>query len=285
MHISTVVLESQPDWITVAISAGHTERAVSARVNVLLKSERVQGNRELPFTSGEYIGTRCGRVRAGTSARGLLVQLSGDMAALHFDWFRARATRFTRLDLAVTVQTLRYDPHIAEQAYAQASMFRSAHPRSAVPSLVLNGAGGSTCYIGKRTSDRYFRAYDKEQECRASDDPDATERYARCWRLELELHDDAATLVALALPQAAARALWIAGYIAGYQRDHGLETIFDPMCAPVHVGGFRRRSDRESRLDWLSRSVAPSVRWLLDSTPRAEVLKRLGLGQEGEAPQ
>jgi len=283
MHSSTVVLESQPDWLTAVFVGDRLARSVSARVVILLKGEKINGNRELPFSLGEYTGSRCGRVRAGEMARGLLVQLSGEMAALHFDWFTARATRITRLDLAVTVQTARYDPTVAETAYAQASTFRQTHPRSAVPSLVLNGAGGSTCYIGKRTSDRYFRAYDKEMECRASDDPDATERYLRSWRFELELHDDAATLVARALPKGPARAIWIAGYIAGYQRDHGQLPIFDPLAPPVHVGGFRRRSDRESRLDWLSRSVAPSVRWLLDSVPRDELLERLGLAEEGGA--
>lgn len=285
MHSSTVVLESQPDWITAVCDGGNRVNGINARIDVLLRGEKVQGNQERPFRVGEYVGAQCGRVRVGQFNHRLLVQLSGDLAAVHLDWFRARADAFTRLDLAVTVQTLRYDPHVAETAYAEASTFRLTHPRSAVPSLVLNGAGGSTCYIGKRTSDRYFRAYDKEQECRASDDPDATARYARSWRFELELHDDAATNVVHALPDGPARALWIAGYIAGYQRAHGQEPIFDPMSAPVHVGGFRRRSDRESRLDWLSRSVAPSVRWLLESTPRDEVLKRLGLVEEEEETQ
>lgn len=282
MQSSTVVLESQPDWLTATVTGARVKQSVAAKVETLMRSERVGGNRQLPFRVGEYLGTRCGRVRAGETADRLLVQLSGDLASLHLDWFLKHAHAVTRLDLAVTVQTLAYEPDLAHDAYLAAYTWRTDHPRSAVPSLVLNGAGGSTCYLGKRTGDRYFRAYDKQKECEASDDADAAARYARAWRFELELHDDAATAVAFALPTGAARHGWISAYLWGYLTDHGIAPIWSPDTQPVHVGGFRRRTDRESRLDWLSRSVAPTVRWLIDSTPRDVLLKRLGLDGDGE---
>lgn len=277
MHSSTVVLESQPDWLTAVFVGQKTTAAVSARVQALMRSERVGGNRELPFRCNEYTGTRCGRVRAGQTAAHLLVQLSGDLAALYLDWFRARATYITRLDLAVTVQTTGYAPDIARDSYFAASAYRTEHPRSAVPSLVLNGAGGSTCYIGKRTSDRYFRAYDKQFECKASGDQAGAERYLWAWRFELELHDDEAAIVAHTLPPLPHRPAWISAYIHTYLVNHGVTPIWNPQMPPIHVSGFRRRTDRESRLDWLSRSVAPTVRWLIDSTPRDELMNRLGL--------
>jgi len=283
MHPSTIVLESQPDWLTVVVHGRKHVKDVAARTQTLMRRERVEGNRELPFRVGEYVGTRCGRVRAGEVDAKLIVQLSGDLAALHLDYFLKEAHAVTRLDLAVTVQTPQYDPSIAETAYHQASTFRQANPRSAVPSLILNGAGGSTCYIGKRTSDRYFRAYDKQAECEASDDLDASMRYKRSWRFELELHDDAATAVAYAMPPQGLRNTWVCSYVHGYLKDHGVEPIWEAHTPPVHVGGFRRRTDRESRLDWLSRSVAPTVKWLIDSTPRDELLERLGLAEEGGA--
>jgi hypothetical protein len=43
------------------------------------------------------------------------------------------------------------------------------------------------------------------------------------------------------------------------------------------VVGFRRRSDRDTRLMWIEHSVKPAVRWLLDNGDRAEVLAALGL--------
>lgn len=280
MHSSTVVLEAQPDWLTSTVVGARSKQSVTAKVETLMRAERIGGNRQLPFRVNEYLGTRCGRVRAGETADRLLVQLSGDLASLHFDWFLKHAHAVTRLDLAVTVQTLTYEPDIARESYQSAYAWRRDHPRSAVPSLVINGDGGSTCYLGKRTGDRYFRAYDKQAECEASNDTEAAERYARAWRFELELHDDAATAVAFAIPPLPARARWISAYVWGYLSDHGVAPIWTPNTQPVHVGGFRRRSDRESRLDWLSRSVAPTVRWLIDSTPKGELLTRLGLAEE-----
>lgn len=280
MHTSTYVLESQPDWLTFTVSGAQHIRSVCARVETMMRAERIAGNRQIPFRVGEYLGMRCGRVRQAQSASRVLVQLSGDVAALHLDWALLHAHHVTRLDLAVTVQTVDYEPEHATDAYKQAVAFRLDHPTSSVPSVIVNGAGGQTFYLGKRTSDLYFRLYDKEQECRASDDADALTRYARAWRYELELHDDAATRVAYVLPTSAGRALWIESYVHKYLCDHGVVPIWTAGQTPVHVGGFRRRSDRESRLDWLSRSVAPTIRWLIDSTPRDEVLKRLGLAEE-----
>jgi len=282
LQSSTVVLESQPDWITAIFTGARSVRSATAKCETLMRAERVAGNRELPFRLGEYNGTRCGRVRAGERHDALLVQLSGDLAALHFDWFRSRAARLTRVDLAVTIQTAGYDSVIASDHYKQALLHRESNPRAAVPSLIMNGAGGSTFYLGKRTSDVYFRCYDKAQECVASGDPDALERYDRAWRYEIELHDETAGDVAGLLPNGPARAHWITSYVHSYLEKHGCYPIFDRDTPPVHVSGFRRRSDRESRLDWLSRSVAPTVRWLIDSTPREEIMKCLGLAEEEE---
>lgn len=277
MHSSTIVLESQPDWLTVTVAGVRNVASVVAKVDTLMRGERVGGNRQMPFSLGQYTGTRCGRVRCGQSSDRVLVQLSGDMAATQMFWFLQKAHHVTRLDLAVTVQTVDYQPEQATLAYAEAKAFRAAHPTVAVPSVIVNGAGGQTFYIGKRTGDRYFRLYDKEAECRASGDADATTRYARSWRYELELHDDAATNVAYSLPQHPFRALWIAAYVHRYVSDHGVTPLYSPDQQAAHVGGFRRRSDRESRLDWLCRSVAPTIRWLIDTTPREELLERLGL--------
>lgn len=282
MQHSTTVLESQADWLTFTVQGARNVASVGARIETIIRAEKVHGNRVLPFTLGNYSGVRCGRVRSGESADRILVQLSGDLAAVYFDYAMDHAHHVTRLDLAVTVQLAEYSPMCAFEAYKAAVAHRTEHPTEAAPSLILNGAGGQTMYVGKRTGDRYFRLYDKQAECAASKDDDATERYARSWRYELEVHDDLATAVAYSVPRGPSRGAWISAYVHKYLLDHGVEPMFTPMQPAQHVGGFRRRADRESRLDWLSRDVAPTVRWLLDSTPKDELLKRLGLGEGSE---
>lgn len=279
MHTSTHVLESQLDWLTATTRDRRKARKLVKYAKNVEVVETVAGNRSRPFPLGNYVGYRCGRVGWGENVSGALVQLSGQLAQEHFFQICQISDAYTRLDIAVTVQTDTYAPDVGRTSYHQARAWRADHPRAAAATLVENTDGGSTCYVGKRSSDRYLRIYDKQAETIASQDAAAIDRYSKCWRYELELHDTAATAIRDALLRTENRARWIADYVAYHCRAHGIEPIFQSDQPPRLPHGFRRRSDRDSRLEWISRTVAPTIKWLLDTTPADELADRLGLGE------
>ena len=277
MHSSTIVLESQLDWLTASVNSH--EKAVQLNWDVTRwgQAEARDGEAKHAFSIGPYVGWRIGRVRFGLRANAAIVQLSGDLARQHFDSMWKIHDSLTRLDIATTVRLESYDAEVARWSYSAAIEHRKAHPTSALPSLVQDSDGGSTLYVGGRASDRYLRIYNKEREQRAVRDLEGAGRYVRCWRYELELKGPAAHAVGQALAAQPDRAGWIQSYIHHHCIEHGIQPMFDPSTVRAIATGFRRRSDRDSRLAWLQKSVAPTITWLLESTPRDELLHKLGL--------
>ncbi len=101
---TSVVIESQPDWISVGASSPTAFNALLAWSVRHLELERELGNKGKPFHLLGFAGERCGRLAYGVCGRGVVVQLSGDLAHLHLDDLLRRAERLSRIDLAVTVR-------------------------------------------------------------------------------------------------------------------------------------------------------------------------------------
>jgi hypothetical protein len=67
-----------------------------------------------------------------------------------------------------------------------------------------------------------------------------------------------------------------------YLADHGITSGLHNPGNRVLVPGFRRRSDRESRLRYLESTVRPVVEWLLTNTDEQEIRRRLGLPNDSD---
>ena len=276
-HPSTSVLETAVDWLTVSTRRKSVVGRWTLKCLALQKREETDGNKKRPWHLNHYQGQMCGRVRFGFAAEAMLVQLSGQLADDHFPRFWADHDTITRLDLAVTYRTVDYDPEQAAQAYAQANAWRADRPRSARPLLIRDGDGGATCYLGSRASSRLGRIYNKHAEQLASGDTQGAQRYLNAWRVELELHDVDAQAVGMVLAEPGDRYSKIRFYLAHYLGTHGITCPFPASERAQLPSGFRRRSDRESRLDWLRKSVRPTVDWLKGSCTPDELRGILGL--------
>lgn len=275
------VIESQLDWLTASTHTRAKTRQLYEGVSDWLKAEEVRGCQVRPFRLQGYVGLQCGRVRWGEKEAAGLVQLSGDLAREHFQtvWF-LRDT-LTRLDLAVTAQLHDLDDSLASRHEVEHARWRETHPTGAKGKLVRDSDHGSTFYVGDRTADFYLRCYNKQREAEARHDEQDLAHYQRCWRYELELKGPVAAQTALTYSQTREPSPWVQAYVHSYASSHGLCPIFPQGGGQALVKGFRRRSDRDSRLRWLGQSVAPTVRWLLASGDRAEVLRQLGLSEPG----
>lgn len=277
MNPSTVVLESQLDWLTLEVHTTDAMRHLGHDAARWASNEFLGGSKVRPFRLNGYVGWMAGRVRYGARDGAGLIQLSGDLAERHFASLYPRRDNISRLDLAVTVRTAERDHDLGSRHYAESQAFYREHPRSARACCFQNVDGGWTTYLGDRTSDYYLRVYDKEAECKSEKDPDGARHYANAWRYELECKGVTAPSVAKSIYQATDRAQHVQAFLHEYLTKHGLSPSFEHVGGQALVPGFRRRSDRETRLLWLERSVRPALKWLLETGDRTEVLERLGL--------
>lgn len=274
---STTVLETAVDWLTMST---HNQRVASrweARCTALALREKAEGAKADVWHLNHYYGWRAGRVRIGFSDTSVLVQLSGQLAEDHFDYFWKDHDTITRLDIAVTYRTATRDQTQAETAYRQALAWREDRPRAAKAVLLRSSGGGSTCYVGSRSSARFGRLYDKYAEQLDSRDTEGAQRYLNAWRVELELHDVDAQAVGMMLAEPGDKAPKIRYYLCHYLGTHGITCPFPASERATLPTGFRRRSDRESRLDWLRTSVRPSIDWLKSSCTPDQLRAILGL--------
>jgi hypothetical protein len=284
MQSSTVVLESQLDWLTASFHTRDSADRANADADRWARQERDAGAEVLPFHLGGYVGWMAGRVRFGRRLDGGLLQLSGDLAERHVADVAARASNVSRVDLAVTVRLEPPRADVASTGYGDALAYRTVHPTSARPFLNMDGDGGQTLYLGDRTSNWFLRVYNKQAECVERRDEQGTSHYAGCWRYELEVKGPDALRQAQLYPAIEDRPRYVQGYVHQWAENHGLLPAFPYDGGQKLEPGFRRRSDRETRIQWLGQSVRPAVQWLLESTPRDELITLLGLDDSSQPP-
>ncbi len=268
MDSTSVVLESQPDWITVGGSSPTAFNALLAWSVRHLELERELGNKGKPFHLLGFAGERCGRLAYGVCGRGVVVQLSGDLAHLHLDDLLRRAERLSRIDLAVTV---RLDDPDGRTPMEHCLEYQAWTPRGrpkARAKLIWSSDGGTTFYIGNRSGDYQLRVYDKWRESREP-------RYERAIRYELECKGAAAVAVARSCAGAADRAAHCQTYVHNYCSEHGLAPRFACDGGRVLIPGFHRRTDADTRLAWIARQVAPAAAWLREHGREADLERAL----------
>jgi len=276
---STTVLESQVDWLTCGVHTDAKQVELEHLAIGWAKPEMADGHRMVPFRLLGFEGWRAGRVRYGTRTTGGLLQLSGDLAAQHLGQLVGLADSISRVDLAVTCRTPVLQDGVAQRHYQEALAHLAAHPRAAMPWLVQNARNGETCYVGDRSSDWFLRVYNKQRQQEQVGDAKGQLHYAGCWRYELEVKGCPAELVANRLAESADTATDVQCAVHAHCRGHGFSPLFEHTGGTQLVGGFRRQSDYDTRLRWLTRSVAPAVKWMLEQDGRADVLRALDLGE------
>lgn len=282
-HSSGLVIESQVDYLRASV---HGERAASHLLHLaqgLQEEEKSRGNRERRWRLMGYEGTRAGRVAYGQRDQAsTTIDLSGDSANEYLAAVLPLADTVTRVDLAVTWRADPPVPFLGQDTYQAAFAWYKAARGRALPTCILNGSGGSTVYLGKRTSENFLRIYNKEAECRATGDWPNVARYRDCWRFELEVKGGLAHKLAHEVAEEKERYFYVSTYLHRYLEAHGIPPPFDHWTADSLLPGFHRRSDDEVTLKHLARNVAPSVRRLQAHGRGEHALQALGLAGSKE---
>lgn len=276
MDNSGTIIESQVDWLTASAHGRNTSVALEQLAAGLQKEQKARGNRTQNWRLMGYEGTHCGAVEWGRrDENATIIRLIGDQASTSLADVLSIADQVTRIDVAVTWRATPPDPLLAHNTYALADMYHAAHPTSALPSKIEDAAGGSTCYLGKRESEYFFRLYNKGAEAVEKQDKEGAVRYAGCWRYELECKASVAKPIAETVANSGDPAAYIRNYVYSYCEQHGIPPAFPGVGAMHLIPGFRRRSDADSRLLHLAKNVRPTVRFLRSAGREADLREAL----------
>lgn len=257
---SGTVIESQVDYLTVSAHGQDAARNMLDLALGLSKESEANGNHPHVWRLMGYEGKHTGPIEYGQrDDASTILRLSGQKANDVLDVALSLADRVTRIDLAVTWRCEPPDPLLGRNAYALAEMFHQSHPRSALPWFTGDAAGGYTCYVGARGGDNFFRVYNKGAECIASGDDEGAERYRGCWRYELEAGGGLSARLAEMVQLEEDRPQLVQNYVYAYADAHGIPPAFPRTGAQRLIGGFHRRSDDDSALKHIRKSVRPTA--------------------------
>jgi hypothetical protein len=223
---------------------------------------------EAHWHNGWYAGVKIGGLQWGFSDKlGYIMILSGQDANLLFDRIEPAKHRVTRLDLCVDVALIEPED-FAENSYEIVSALRLKLPKY---SLYRGTNGGSTLYVGSRSSAQYGRAYDKGVEAGIT-------KPGKLWRFEVEYKKPLADQVYQKLK----------GLIPGERAALIQSTVYDwydkrnvkpPFLATGEEGIITTTEQRittsNRKLAWLRSQVAPSVAELVSAGLGKEVLTSL----------
>lgn len=273
------ILESGVDWITATAPRGLLADKLIALTEPLLHQSASQGNRVLLWKGSGYHGRTSGETSLGVGREGSIVTLKSREAFLNAELFLGGEFRVTRLDLQTTCfdESKMEDRWTAEYFALQHRKKKAGRPISS--DLRLNSRGGSTLYLGSPKSDIIARAYDKGIEAKIAE-------AGECQRYEVQYRRRPAKSQATRYYQSEDRSYHIAATVTHFFKARGItvprveERIAGTQIQHEALYSKRAESDDARSLRWLGTLVAPTVRRLIESGKRDEILRALGLTDE-----
>jgi DNA relaxase NicK len=264
------IVDSGVDWLTMTAPQGAATESLGNTATQLARENDECGNIMTSWAQLGYVGWKVGPLAFGMREEASIVVCSGPDAQTVLRRCWKKDCHVTRLDLQVTVRVTNPPVPIATEAYRSVMIALDRRQIASTANLIVGSDGGSTCYVGARSSERFGRIYDKDVQ---SKDPD----YRDCWRYELELKGGLADTSARALVGRHDWESWIYGAVRGFYSGRRIDTQYLPYGPIVSVPAKRPESDLDRVLRWLREQVAPSVNTLRLHGKEGAVMEALGL--------
>jgi hypothetical protein len=210
-----------------------------------------------------YSGFQTDGYRWGYSDKqGYLLQVSGSEAEKVWRKVVPEARNISRIDLAVTLELAIPKVELARQTHSDVT-------NAGNNATFITSPTGDTCYVGSRKSEKFGRLYDKGGQL-------GTHERGRLWRYELELKGDVAKKAANHLIGGSVGD--IADAVWDFFWSRGAKPYFERgKTDGLDISLEAHKTSAEGKLEWLSKQVAPTVRYLRGKGLETEVLEALGL--------
>lgn len=275
---SLQVVDVGVDWLTATVPRDGRHGPLKEFARSIMQDEASNGNNERNWKGQGYHGVTCGAVSFGVRATDAILRLSSHAAAIHYRKAILLTDNVSRMDLQLTATDSTNQADRAHLAYYQVDSAPRKGGRPPTASLRINNTGGQTLYIGSRASDKLGRLYDKGVEKKSAEK-------GALWRYEVEYKRHEAKRISERASQEEFDNACIAANVVHYFSTRGVTV---PMVAAFDESSFERaraeykldrESDDERSLRWLNQFVASTVRRLIESGRRSEVLRALGVGE------
>lgn len=264
------------DWLTVTTTARASSEVLWEFAVKQLPECLSEGEYPARWHQHGYQGWQGVGLSFGARQDGVLVRLSGEQARDKWRAAVAASDNVTRLDLSVDVELQPPKRSVARDLYRDTGHGPSRNGRPPTRSLVVSSDGGTTCYVGSRSSEQMGRCYDKgvEQKSHAP---------GHKWRWELELKGERAFHTASALSHLPDELPAVMATALDFFRARGGRV--PPYLADSAIYNGNPRSPLiDRRLQWIARCVRPTVLNLTDALGRERMLGVLGLSVPSSTP-
>lgn len=269
-RLSFEVFEAGIDWLTTTSTDKRTSWMLLHRAAAIEREEERRGFFKKAWRQSGYVGWCCGRIQHGERGDGAMVRLSSDLAQEYW-WDCYQITeRCSRMDWQITGRPNCDVNRFLKTIRGRVRKHYESHNRPPRQTTISDAGGGFTFYLGSRSSDCYFRAYNKAVE--SGDD-----YYAGSARLELEMKGDATKHGIAYVLSGSSVSRQVCDGVKGFAAVHGISGIFTTENPPLLCKGRSAATDVIKTLGWLTESVRPSVLRLIDLGHSASVMEALGI--------
>lgn len=256
--------EACVDYLTITTSTKEATSTLLVSLVEALGTDLLRKATAKPWLFKGFSGTRIDGAGWGTRGDEGIVMLSGPVCNRVWPAVAPLRKKCTRIDLAVTVSVETTDDSVAELAY---NGVKNDPMRNS--SLIRNSSGGSTCYVGSRTSQYFGRLYDKGSEQGGE--------HGKIWRYEVEVKKPSSEAIITSVLAHSPTEQWIAGYVWTWFEQRGIVPIFtaDKIDQTVETEVIVTSVDRQ--LLWLNTQVKPTIERLVKNGFGLDVAKALGI--------
>lgn len=262
--LAPVSVSASIDYLTVTTKSGRESAKLLAEVAHQVGPRIAKGAKLRDWQFMGYHGKSIQGIRYGLRRDEAICILSGDVAAELWALVAPSRSRCTRIDLAVTVELAKANQYVASRAYAQSLEFGQVNA-----SHIVNSSGGTTCYVGSRTSRFFGRLYDKGAE--QGGEPHTI------WRYEVECKKPASEAVVSALLDHNSPGKWIASYVYEWFFSRGIKPVYSATIAHDAIEISASVTSVDKTLLWLSTQVRPTIGRLIIGGFEDEVREALQL--------
>jgi hypothetical protein len=235
-----------------------------------MRARASEGYKIKPWRWLGYDGHCTDGISFGARPDGSIIRLSGRVALTHGYQVLRLARQVSRLDLQVTILDVSDDFNWAGQCITTALEDERCKSGMTRTTLINGTPEGRTAYVGTRSSERYYRVYDKHAESRGA-------YPLGSWRWEIEWKGGRANRIADKVKAKAATPEMCRAVVCAAFADYKIEV----PCSPLPLGwrdcAIHEETSDEKRLAWLEQSIAPVIQRMCATLGRDTIMEVLGL--------
>lgn len=268
-------LNAGVDWLTITCDSDN-QSYNELRKRGLKALEQVESEGYKPYERHMlgYEGVACSNCFVGSREDGLIVQMSGHHADIHFHSLYMEDVRYSRLDVQVTRTYPIMPQDVAQTAYARGKSAAERQPEQSRRKLLLmtGSDGADTCYVGAPSSEQRGRIYNKDKQSMAPE-------YKNSWRWEVTFRNALARSAARQIFEAEREYVIICRDIVGTwfeERGTAPEWAQSIRLTPIRPERMLP-TDIERKFRWLETQVKPTIAYLQERGFGSMILATLGL--------